>query len=281
MAPPCYADLGKAARDVLGKGYHLNTWKLEAKTTTSAGLKFKTTGVHNTDNGKVLGVLESEYACKDYGLKMVEKWSTDNVLSMETSVENQGLEGLKLTLDGSFNPSSGNKRGQLKTSYKNDYLNTNLDVDSSGGPTIRGAVVGGYKGWMAGYQMAFDLAKSQLTSNNFAVGLNGSDFALHAAVNDGQDFSGTVHHKVSRDLESGVTLGWSAGSNATTFNFGSKYSVSDDTSVRMKVSNQSLIGLSLQQKLKDGLTLTMSALVDAKNFSAGGHRVGLGIELEQ
>lgn len=38
---------------------------------------------------------------------MVEKWSTDNVLSMETSVENQGLEGLKLTLDGSFNPSSG------------------------------------------------------------------------------------------------------------------------------------------------------------------------------
>ena len=36
-----------------------------------------------------------------------------------------------------------NKRGQLKTSYKNDYLNTNLDVDSSGGPTIRGALVGG------------------------------------------------------------------------------------------------------------------------------------------
>lgn len=41
------------------------------------------------------------------GLKFVEKWSTDNVLSCETSVENQGIEGLKLTLDGSFNPSSG------------------------------------------------------------------------------------------------------------------------------------------------------------------------------
>ena len=70
--------------------------------------------------------------------------------------------------------------------------------------------------------------------------------------NDGQDFSGTIHHKVSRDLETGVTLGWSAGSNATTFNFGGKYNVSDDTSVRMKVSNQSHVGLSLQQKLKDG-----------------------------
>ena len=70
--------------------------------------------------------------------------------------------------------------------------------------------------------------------------------------NDGQDFSGTIHHKVSKDLETGVTLGWSAGSNATTFNFGGKYNVSDDTSVRMKVSNQSHVGLSLQQKLKDG-----------------------------
>ena len=43
---------------------------METKTSTESGLKFKGTGVHNTDNGKVLGVLESEYNCKDYG-----KWS--------------------------------------------------------------------------------------------------------------------------------------------------------------------------------------------------------------
>lgn len=46
-----------------------NTWKLEAKTATDSGLKFKTTGVHNTDNGKVLAVLESEFALKDYGTR--------------------------------------------------------------------------------------------------------------------------------------------------------------------------------------------------------------------
>lgn len=281
MAPPSYSDIGKSARDVLGKGYHLNTWKLEAKTATSAGLKFKTTGVHNTDNGKVMAVLESEYAVKDYGLKFVEKWSTDNVISMETSVENQGLEGLKVTLDGSFNPSSGNKRGQLKTNYKCDWTNINLDVDSAGGPAIRGAAVLGYKGWLAGYQMGFDVAKSTLTNNNFAVGLEGKDYALHANVNDGQEFSGSVHHRVNRALETGLTLGWSAGSNATAFNFGAKYNVSDDTNVRMKVSNQSQLGLSLQQKLKDGLSLTLSAMVDGKNFSAGNHRVGLAVEFEQ
>jgi hypothetical protein len=36
-----------------------------------------------------------------------------------------------------------NKRGQLKTSYKSDYVTTNLDLDSAGGPTVRGAAVVG------------------------------------------------------------------------------------------------------------------------------------------
>ena len=70
--------------------------------------------------------------------------------------------------------------------------------------------------------------------------------------NDGQDFNGSIHQKVNPDLETGVTLGWSAGSNATSLNFGAKYNLSADTNVRMKVNNQSQVGLSLQQKLKDG-----------------------------
>lgn len=36
-----------------------------------------------------------------------------------------------------------NKRGQLKTSYKSDYVTANLDVDSVGGPTVRAAAVAG------------------------------------------------------------------------------------------------------------------------------------------
>lgn len=69
---------------------------------------------------------------------------------------------------------------------------------------------------------------------------------------DGQDFSGSVHHRVNTSLETGVTVGWASGTNATSFNFGAKYNLSADTNVRAKVSNQSVVGLSLQQKLKDG-----------------------------
>ncbi|XP_067936190.1 voltage-dependent anion-selective channel-like [Watersipora subatra] len=278
--PPTYSDLGKAAREVFSKGYHFNTWKLEAKTQTESGLKLKTTQNIDSNKGKLFGILESEYKVKDYGLKFVEKWTTDGVLSCENSVEDQGIEGLKFTLNGSFNPSSGHMRGQMKADYKQDYVNGNVEVDSAGGPIVRSSLVAAYEGYVFGYQNAFDANKGQLLSNNFTVGLLGEDFSLNAAVNDGQDFSGSVHHKVSKDLETGVTLGWSAGSNATTFNFGGRYWLSKDTNVRMKVNHQSQVGLSLQQSLKDGLSLTLSALVDGRNISGGGHAVGLAVEYE-
>ena len=40
MAPTTYGDLGKSARDVIGKGYHFSLMKLELKTKTASGVEF-------------------------------------------------------------------------------------------------------------------------------------------------------------------------------------------------------------------------------------------------
>lgn len=40
----------------------------------------------------------------------------------------------------------------------------------------------GYEGWLAGYQMTFDSAKSRMTQSNFAVGYKTGDFQLHTNV---------------------------------------------------------------------------------------------------
>ena len=45
MAPPTYGDLGKSARDVVGKGYHFSILKLDVKTKTATGMsKFRYLG---------------------------------------------------------------------------------------------------------------------------------------------------------------------------------------------------------------------------------------------
>lgn len=281
VIPPGYGDLGKSARDLFGKGYNYGFYKLECKTKSNNGIEFTTSGSSNADTGKINGSLETKYKWKDYGLSFTEKWNTDNVLGTEVTIEDQLAKGLKLSFDTSFAPHSGKKSGKIKTAYKMDYLNLACDVDFDfAGPTIHGAAVLGYHGWLAGYQMSFDSSKSKLTKNNFAVGYSGEDFTLHTSVNDSSEFAGSIHQRVSKELETSVNLSWTAGTNTTRFGLASKYALDRDSSVRAKVSNSGQIGLGYAQKIRDGVTLTLSAMVDAKNINAGGHKIGLGIEFD-
>merc|ERR1711890_76277 len=131
----------------------------------------------------------------------------------------------------------------------------------------------------AGYQTTFDIGKSAITKNNFGIGYTAPDFVLHTSVNNGTDFGGSVYQKVSDSLETGVSLGWSSANSNTNFAIGAKY-VLDGDSVRAKINNKSEVGLGYQQKLRDGVTVTLSALVNGGALQQGGHKVGMVLEME-
>uniref|UniRef100_A0A4D5R9M8 Voltage-dependent anion-selective channel protein 2 n=1 Tax=Scolopendra viridis TaxID=118503 RepID=A0A4D5R9M8_SCOVI len=283
-APPQYTDLGKQARDLFNKGYHFGLVKLETKTKTRNGVEFTVTGNHHLDTGKVCGSLETKYKLKEWCMSLTEKWNTDNTLQTEVTLEDGFLKcapGLKITLDTSFAPQSGKKTGRVKSSYKSCYLALNGDVDFDPcGPIVHGAAVLGYCGWLAGYQMAFDTGRSKLCKSNFAVGYCLCDFVLHTNVNDGQEFGGSIYQKVNEHLETGVQLGWTAGSNATRFSLGCKYKLDKDSSFSVKVNNVSQVGLGFTQRLRDGINMTLSAMIDGKNFNSGCHKIGMALDLE-
>ena len=50
--------------------------------------------------------------------------------------------------------------------------------------------------------------------------------------------------------------------------------------IRAKINNKSELGLGYQQKLRDGVTVTLSTLVNSANINAGGHKVGVSLEME-
>lgn len=281
MSPPAYSDLGKNARDVFNKGYHFGLWKLDVKTKTSSGVEFTSAGHSNQDTGKVFGSLETKYKLKEHGLTFSEKWNTDNTLTSEVSVEDQLVKGLKLSFDGSFAPQTGSKTGRFKTSFSHERVRVDGDVNVDlAGPLINASAVMDYQGWLAGYQLAFDTQKSKLTANNFALGYTTGDFVLHTNVNDGREFGGSIYQRCNDRLETGVQLSWASGTNATKFGIAAKYDLDKDASVRTKVNNASQIGLAYQQRLRDGITLSLSTLIDGKNFNAGGHKIGVALELE-
>ena len=88
-----------------------------------------------------------------------------------------------------------------------------------------------------------------------------------------------VFQKLSPKLETGVTLGWSSANSNTKFGIGAKYVLEDGAVVRAKINNSSEIGLGYQQKLRDGVTVTLSTLVNGANFNAGGHKIGVSLEM--
>ncbi|XP_005429290.1 voltage-dependent anion-selective channel protein 3 isoform X2 [Geospiza fortis] len=279
--PPSYCDLGKSARDVFNKGYGFGMVKLELKTKSSSGVEFNAVGSSNTDTGKASGSLETKYKDKCHGLTFTQKWNTDNTLGTEICVENKMVDGLKVALDTTFVPNTGKKSGKLKTTYKRDYVHVgcSVDIDLSG-PTVYGWAVVGYEGWLAGYQTAFDTAKYKITQRNFALGYKAEDFQLHTNVNDGTEFGGSIYQKVTSKVETSVNLAWTAGSNNTRFGIAGRYQLDEKSSVAAKVNNASLIGIGYTHTLRPGVKLTLSGLIDGKNFAAGGHKLGLAFELE-
>uniref|UniRef100_A0A0K8R727 Putative voltage-dependent anion-selective channel n=1 Tax=Ixodes ricinus TaxID=34613 RepID=A0A0K8R727_IXORI len=185
MAPPCYADLGKQARDLFNKNYHFGVVKLDCKTTTKTGVEFNVSGTSLNDTGKVNASLETKYKLSDLGLTLKEKWNTDNTLATEISCDDQLARGLKLAFNANFAPQTGKKSGALKTAYKVDNIHVNSDVDLGiGGPIAHAGAVLHYQGWLAGAQLSYDANKSRLSKTNFAVGYQGGDFVLHTNVND-------------------------------------------------------------------------------------------------
>nr|XP_048717807.1 voltage-dependent anion-selective channel protein 1 isoform X1 [Caretta caretta] len=234
--PPAYADLGKSARDVFTKGYGFGLIKLDLKTKSENGLEFTSSGSANSETSKVTGSLETKYKWGEYGLTFTEKWNTDNTLGTEITLEDQLAHGLKLTFDSSFSPNTGKKNAKIKTGYKREHINLGCDMDFDiAGPSIRGAFVFGYEGWLAGYQMTFETTKSRVTQSNFAVGYKTDEFQLHTNVNDGTEFGGSIYQKVNDKLETAVNLAWTAGNSNTRFGIAAKYQIDPDAS--FSVSN--------------------------------------------
>jgi len=283
MAPPTFNDLGKQARDLFNKNYHLGIVKLDVKTKTPSGLEFNVNGTSNNDTGRVLAFLETKHTMKDLGLTFKEKWNTDNTLNTEVTVEDTLAKGVKLGLNGSFAPQSGKKTGTVKLGFKHDAVNVNSDVDLDyGGVIAKGGLVLSYQGWLAGVQLELDQSKNKLNRTNFAIGYEAPEFVLHTSLNDGHEFSGSVYQKINDQLETGIQMGWSssAAQSSTKFGMGCVYKLDGDTSLRAKVNTNSLIGLGFTHRLRKGISLTLCAQIDGKNFNQGGHKLGMGFELE-
>lgn len=281
MAPPSYADLGKASKDLFNKHYHFGLVKLDLKLKTPTNVEYSVNGSSNTDTGRSVASLETKYNIKNRGITLKQKWITGNVFTFDVSAEDCCVRGLKTGVVTSLAPQNGKTTSKLVCGYKSQFVNANGDVDLDyTRPVFNGASVFGYQGWLAGMKVKFDPAKNKLSNSNFALGYQTPQFHVVGNLDDGQDFNCYIYQRHNEDLETGINVAWSSNTNDTRFGLGCHYRIDSISAIRAKINSSNQVGIGYIHKLRPGLNLTMNAQVDAMNFSQGGHKVGLGFDLE-
>jgi len=275
---PSYADLGKDCIDLFSKGYHIGLFKVNVKNQTCHGLEVKTSGVHNTEDKSASADVELKVPLPIRGVSATTTWDTENNIAESLNFENI-IPG-EITLTGKLNPDSGNVGGGLKAQYKHPRLT----LDASGGLEgesvgVGASLVTGHGGLIAAYKMNYDTSKGEMTANNIGLAYNALNYSLLLSYDNLSSLNGLYFHQVNPNVEIGAQSLILGGEDGPQLAIGGRYTFSGyGHTLRAKVNTKSILGLGMELKIQQEFKVFGSADVDLKNFSAGGHKVGFGLE---
>jgi len=279
MAPPTFADLGKQARDLFGKGYNHGVLKVETTTrgNENGTVEFKTNASHNLGNEKLTGNLEVKYKVPQHGVTLTEKWNTEGTLGTILEINNQFARGLKTTLDTTYVPTTGKRDALLKTEWTNNNVKLNANLTLIGGPVANLSGVYSHNGFLFGANGKYDVSTNELKGTSVAFGYEHPSYTIHSYTNDGKEFGGSLYHRVHKNVELGAQLGWVTGEDKTSYAVGSTYRISPDLLLRAKVDNKSNVGLAVTHALGPNVKATVSTLFGLTAANAT-NKLGFGLE---
>ncbi|XP_065192042.1 voltage-dependent anion-selective channel protein 2-like [Sycon ciliatum] len=282
--PPCFSDIGKNASDLFKKGYSHGQVKLEASSQAKNGCEFK--AITTSEGSRISGSLETKQRVSKYGLTLTGKWNTDNAFNVNVAVENQFVDGLKLTLDSTIAPHTSRKSNKAKAAYKRPHFNgaASVNVDAKG-TTLSVEDVFSYEKVVGGFSTSYNVTNGQLGNHSIQLGYESSDFACAAGVSNftrdqGMEITGSLFHKVCSKLHAGAQARHVAGvADSSSIEIATKYASDPSSTLQAKVNTRGLLGLSYAVNMRKGVKITLSSLVDAVHLDQPNHRLGVSIDL--
>jgi len=270
--PPLFKDLGKRATDLLTKEFPSEEKKFEWKGTTSNGVTIETNAVQKADN-PIVGTITPSYKYQEYGLSFLGEFNTNKDIKLETSIENQVVEGAKVTLTGE--QKGKDTYATLGGEYKHAKatLNGSVDFGKSKGNTIKASSVFGHNGWLLGlsteYLLGSDHQELRLFNTTIGYGAGDYDLTVFGRIVGGEkgdrnEVGGTYYHNVKEGLSFGaeVVFDTTAAESKPKLAFGGSYKLQEDTTVKAKVDTAGVLGLSYAQKFSKNSKLTIGTKID-------------------
>jgi len=288
--PPIFKDISKRATDLLTKEFPTEEKKFEWKGTTTTGVTIETNAVQKGE-GAIVGTITPSYKYKDYGVSVLGEFNTNKDIKLETSVENQVVDGLKVTL-------TGEQKGKdtfatLAGEYKHPKtsLNGSVDFGKSKGNTIKANSVFGHNGWLLGLSAEYLLGSDnqELKLFNTTVGFSQKEFDVTVFGRivgaggenkaDKNEIGGTYYHNVRDDVSFGAEVVFDTTTNTESkpkLSLGASYKLQEDTTLKAKIDTTGVLGLSYSQRFSKNSKLTIGAKMDTlsgKNNSTMGFNI--------
>jgi len=276
-----FKDIGKACNDLLSKDYKVGKTIVEVKSKTPSGVTITPTATRSGD--AVSGTLAAKYNLLPW-LESEATFGTSGSVSLNIEAADAITKGLTLTAECDRQApgkpgllASGNCIAEFKSELlacKTSYDFYKMDLLASAS-TVYDALV-------MGVDCAFCTRKGAVQKYAAACQYVQPDFTVSAKCEDksgAKTLSCTYFHKVSSDMQLGVSLAKPLAKSDVAIQFGCAYKLDKDTAVKMKVDSEGILCSSYKQKISPLTTMTLAAQVDTVNLSDNKHKFGLQLNI--
>ncbi|CAK7213291.1 Mitochondrial porin [Sporothrix bragantina] len=282
MSVPNFADIAKAANDLLNKDfYHLSAGTLEVKSNTPNNVAFKVNG-KNSHEKTTSGTIEGKYTDKSLGLTVTQSWNTANALESKLELSDSLAKGLKAEGVFSFLPATQARGAKFNLHFKQSAFHGRAFFDLLKGPTANVDAVIGHDGFLAGASAGYDVNKAAVTSYSAAVGYQAPTYSAAVTASDNLSiFAASYHHKVNSQVEAAAKATWNSKSgNAVGLEVATKYRLDPLSFVKAKINDRGVAAVAYNVLLREGVTFGIGASFDTQKLDQATHKVGTSFTFE-
>jgi len=115
-----------------------------------------------------------------------------------------------------------------------------------------------------------------LNDNPNRVNAEGWLVSLFHKANDQIDLG----FEIGKPMSTGGGEGGEEQQSELNVGLGMIYHLEADALIRAKINNKVEVGLGYQQKLREGITMSISTVIDGMNITDGNHKFGVGLSLQ-
>jgi voltage-dependent anion channel protein 2 len=282
MSVPAFADIAKAANDLLNKDfYHLSATTFEVKSNTPNNVAFKVTGKSSHEKA-TSGALEGKYTDKATGLTVTQTWNTANVLDSKLELKDSLAKGLKAEGVFSFLPATQSKGAKFNLTFQQSNFHGRAFFDLLKGPTANVDAVLGHEGFLAGASAGYDVNKAAVTSYSAAVGYAAPAYTAAVTASDNLTiFAASYYHKVNSQVEAGAKATWnSKATNNVGLEVATKYRIDPVSFAKAKINDRGVAALAYNVLLRPGVTLGLGLSFDTQKLDQATHKIGTSFTFE-